>query len=59
MITCVFIQINEPMPEGQKSICTFETVYTIGTGFRHLNFGIKEGILQSNFPFFFQYRCAT
>ncbi len=47
------------MLEGQKSICTFETICTSSIEFRHLNFGIKEAIGHSISPFFFQYHYAT
>jgi hypothetical protein len=56
MIGYVFIQINKPTPKGNKSICIFKMVCTIGIGFKHLNFGIKEEIVHLVSPLSFQYR---
>jgi len=42
MIGCYFIQLAKMMLEGQKRfIHIHETIFTIGTGFRHLNFSLK------------------
>jgi hypothetical protein len=53
MIDYIFIQTNKMMPKGHKFICTSKTFFTTSIGVRHLNFGIKEGTIQSNFPLFF------
>jgi hypothetical protein len=55
MISCVFIQTNELFSEGHKSIYTFKMICTIGARFKHLIFGLKEGIVHSFSPLSFQY----
>ncbi len=55
MIDYVFIPTNELTPRGQKFIHTFETIFVIKDGFKHLNFSIKERIIHSVFPLSLQY----
>jgi hypothetical protein len=46
MIGCYFIQLVKMMLEGQKRfIHIHEIIFTIGTGFRHLNFSLKRGTI--------------
>jgi len=54
MIGCYFIQLVETMLEGQKGfIHTHKMIFAIGTGFKHLYFNIKGGIVHSFIPFFY------
>jgi len=41
--------------EHKWFIHTHKTVFTINIGFKHLNFGIKGGIIHSIIPLSFQY----
>jgi hypothetical protein len=40
---------------GHEFIYISKTVFATSVMFRHPNFGIKEGTIHSNFPFFFYY----
>jgi hypothetical protein len=59
MISCVFIQTNESMLEGQEFICTSKMVCTTSAGFKHPNSGVKKGTIHSVSLLSFKYYYAT
>jgi hypothetical protein len=58
MISCVFIQTNEPMLKVHEFMCISKMVFITGVEFRHPNFSIKEGTIHLVFILFLILLCC-